>query len=889
MRTLRPLWTRLCGLWHRRAGKEGIDQEPDHRLERRTAETLAAGLSPEEAAREARKGVGNFRSAPEEFDGVRRAGFGEGIWQDMRFGLRMLRKNLGFTTIAVLSIALGIGSNTTVFCWIQNNVLRPFQGVARQEELMVVSTLHGATMWDTLSVPDLRDQAGLKEAFAGVIGSHATRASLTEDGQSEWVYGQITSANFFSVLGIQPILGRTFLPEEDEQPGGHPVMVISEAFWKRHFAGDRDIVGRAVNVNRQSFTIVGVVPGPFTGTLNGLLCDFWAPLTMCQEFGNHGRDSLRDRSDRWVQTQARLRAGVSFAQAQAALDTLNAQLEKAYPGSNRDVRLRLLPLWKTPYGAQPLMVTVLGLLQGVSLVVLLIVAVNVANLLLARATSREKEIALRLAMGAGRARLIRQLLTESLLLALVGGVCGLLLANWMVGLIGVFLPKTQVPLGFSVSINSQTLGVSLLLTLATGVFFGLVPALQASRPRLNETLKEGGPAGASTAPHHRILNLFVLSQIALALVLLLCAGLCLKGLRQARRIGLGFDPTHLLYMGFNVEMNGDPETRVSFCNSLQRRLAALPGVQGAAFATWYPLGFDPDVGTWGVDVGGYTPQPNENLEVNFSSISPGYFAAMRIPLLDGRDFADQDDGQALPVVIINEAMASRFWPGQNPIGRRFSAGGQTRTVVGVAKTGRYRSLSEPTRCFLYTPYRQWPYSHLVGVCVRTTGNPVSMANAVREEFHRLDPGVQIWATLPMTDYIQAAFMTQEAASSLLSLLGVVALALAAMGVYGVMAYVVSQRTHEFGIRMALGAGRRDVLQLVLWRGLVLATAGVGIGVVLALGVTRLLANFLYGVSPFDTEAFLGAPLLLGLITMLACWLPARHATRINPMEALRHE
>ena len=801
----------------------------------------------------------------------------------------MLRKNPGFAMIAVLSLALGIGANTTVFCWIQNILLRPFAGVAKQEELVVVTTMYGATMCDSLSLPDLKDQAKLKEVFAGVIGSTVNRSDLTADGQSDWIYGQISTADFFSVLGVKPLLGRTFLPEEDGQPGGHPVVVISEAFWKRRFAGDPGVVGRTVDINRSTFTIVGIVPGAFRGTMTGFNCDFWAPLAMCQEFGNRPRGSLDVRSDRWVNAQARLRPGVSLARAQAALDTLAAQLEKAYPDSNREVRLRLLPLWKAPYGGQPLMLPVLSLLQAVSLGVLLIVAVNVANLLLARASRREKEVAIRLAMGAGRGRLIRQLLTESLLLSLIGGAFGVVLAHWMVGLIRFFIPNSNLPLGFSVSMDSRTLGPTLLLTLATGVIFGLAPALQTSRPHLNESLKVGGRAAVSGTPRHRVLNLFVVSQIALALVLLICAGLCLKGLRKARQSDLGFDPNHLLYMGFNIEMNGDTETRAVFCHNLQKRLALLPGVQGVALATWYPLGFDPAVSSWGVDVKGYPRQPNENLDVSLSNTSPGYFAAMRIPLLDGRDFTDQDDQKTPPVAIINGAMAKRFWPGQNPIGRKFDSGGATWTVIGIAKTGKYRSLTEHPRCFFYTPFRQWPHSHLVGLCLRTTGKPLSMANVVREEIHKLNPGAAIWATLPMIDYIQAAFIGQQAASSLLTLLGVVALALAAMGVYGVMAYVVGQRTHEFGIRMALGAQGQDVLQLVLRRGLMLSSIGVGIGVLLALGVTRLLANFLYGVSPFDVAAFAGAPLLLGLVTLFACWLPARRAAKVAPMEALRCE
>jgi len=490
-------------------------------------------------------------------------------------------------------------------------------------------------------------------------------------------------------------------------------------------------------------------------------------------------------------------------------------------------------------------------------------------------------------VGADRGRLIRQLLTESLLLSLIGGAFGLLLANWMVHLIRLFIPNSQLPVGFCVSVDWRTLQSSFLLALATGVAFGLAPALRTSSPLLNETLKEGGRAAMSGTPHHRMLNLFVISQIALSMVLLICAGLCLKGLRKARQIDLGFDPNHLLYIGCNLEM--DPQGRIAFLHNLQQRLASFPGVQGVGLASWVPLGFDPSDDSCGVNVEGYSPQPNEDLGVSLAYVSPGYLAVMRIPLRDGRDFTEGDDGKSTPVAIVNEAMAKRFWARQNPIGRRFTAIGATWTVVGISKTGKYRSLTEPAKCLFYLPFRQWPYLLLAGLCVRTTGDPASIAEVVRKEIYALAPEVSIWATLPMTDYIQAAFMTQRVASSLLALLGAVTLALAAIGVYGVMAYVVGQRTHEFGVRMALGAQPQDVLRLVLRRGAILASMGVLLGYALAIAVTRLLVNFLYGVSPFDALILGSVPLLLGLLTLSACWPAARRAACVDPIEALRYE
>lgn len=892
MKLLRTIWLRLRSLWQRREVKQEIDEELRFHIEQRTAENIAAGMAPEDAAREAHKRFGNVQSIREECREKSGASFGEATLHDVRFGLRMLRKNPRFTTVVVLSLALGISANTTVLCWIQNILLRPLPGVAKQEKLAAVITTHGATTLETISLPNLQDQAKLKEVFDGILAwSDTPAARLTDNGQSEWIYGQQVTANFFDVLGVKPLLGRTFLSEEDGQPGGHPVMVINEGYWKRRFGGDADIIGRTVDLNRRSFTIVGVVPGVFHGTINGLKPDFWAPLTMCQEF-TRNQSWFDHRDAPWLHALARLRPGVSRPQAQAAIDTLAAQLDHAYPESNKEVRFRLLPLWKLP-GGPAIMLPVLSLLLAVSLGVLLIVTVNVANLLLARATRREKEVAIRLALGAGRGRLIRQLLTESLLLALLGGALGVLLASRMVELVRFFLPKSTVPIGISVALDGHTLGIVLLLTLATGLVFGLVPALRTSNPHLNEALKEGRHSSGAGAPHHRLLGLLVVLQIAVALVLLVCAGLCLRGLQKALRTDLGFDPNHLLYAGIDIERNGYAgETGKVFYHELQQRLSALPGVQEVALGSWIPLGFSLSGGNWNVssiNVEGYSRQPSEDLNVSHGIVSPRYFAAMRIPLLAGRDFTDQDDQKNLPVAIINETMAKRFWPGQNPIGRKFEEWGAPRIVVGVVKTGKYQSLKESPQEFFYTPYRQGGSDLSLSLCLRTTGNPKALAGALVQEIHKLDPGVEPLGVLPMTEYIQPAFFAQQIAASLLVLLGIVALALAAMGVYGVMAYVVSQRTHEFGIRMALGARTPDVLRLVLRQGLMLGGLGVATGLALTAATTHLLANFLYGVNPFDAVIFTSVPLLLGLITLLACWFPARRAAKVDPMVALRCE
>lgn len=806
---------------------------------------------------------------------------------DLRFAFRQIAKSPGFTAVAALSLALGIGATTTVFCWMQSILFHPLPGVDREEQMAVLTTMHGDQMWDTVSPPDLRDCRELKEVFAGVIGSQITPACLTVEENSVWIFGQIATANFFEVLGVKPFLGRTFLPDEDRKPGGNPVLVLSETFWRRQFNGDPAVIGREVELNRHPFTIVGVVPAAFHGTMSGLVCDFWAPVSMHREVANFG--SLDVRDDRWLHTQVRLQPGVSLAHAQALVDTVAARLEKTYPDTNRQIRLRVLTFLQAPYGAQPLLARVFSILLVVAVGVLAIVAANVANLLLARATGRQKEIAIRLAMGAGRGRLVRQLLTESLLLGALGGVLGAILAYWAVDLLAAWMPRTPLPLGITVRVNAQTLGFDLLLSLATGVIFGLAPALRASQSDLNSTLKEGGRGSGAASSHHRLRSLLVIAEVALSLVLLVGAGLCIRSVRQAGRSGFGFDPNHVLVAGLRVGMNGYTEpTAKIFYGRLQQRLAEVPGVEAAALASWFPLGFEGGP-MHSVEVDGYLRQAGEDTTFPFSIVSPGYFAVMKIPLVAGRDFTEHDDEKAPGAAIINQTMAKRFWPGQDPIGRRFKDAWRMMTVIGVAKDGKYRSLNESPRCFFYVPYRQGVWDLNLGVCVRTTGDPATMAGVLQREIHQLDPRVEVWASMTMTDYIKAAFLAPVLASRLLSWLGIIALALAAMGVYGVMAYVVSQRTQEFGVRMALGADAGDLLALVLREGVTLAVAGLAIGLVLAVAVTRLMAGFLIGISPFDLVTFIGVPVTLGMVTLLACWLPARRATKVDPMTALRAE
>ena len=634
-----------------------------------------------------------------------------------------------------------------------------------------------------------------------------------------------------------------------------------------------------------------MVPAPFRGSWSSMAYDFWTPLSMIAEVRNQGRFFLTARGARGWINFARLQPGVSVAQTQAAVALLDAQLARTYPKTNEGIRHRVARFSQAPWGAQSIMGSTLKLLLAVSLGVLLIVAANVANLLLARAVSRRKEIAIRLAAGASRGRLVRQLLTESLALALLGGAGGVLLAAWMVNLLPVLIPASDlVPnVSLNCSLDGPTLGYTLVLTVAIGVIFGLAPALQASRFQLYETLKEGGRTTAGGGAGHGLRRALVVTEIALALVLLIGAGLCVQGLSQARQVAIGLDPHHVLLADLRIGMNGYTEqSGLAFYRQLRQRLAAAPGVEEAALASWFPLGLAGCKGT-GIYVEGYQRPPGEDTTYEFAIISPRYFAVMRIPLAAGRDFTDQDDASAERVAIVNQAFADRFWPGQNPIGRRFYEGGQPHTVVGLTPTAKYNRLNEKPWPFCYFPYQQGAADLDLNICVRTAGDPLALAGTVRRTVHDLDPGVDVLGMQTMTDHTQTVLLAESIASHLLTLLGLTGLLLAAMGVYAVMAYAVNQRTPEFGVRLALGASQTDMYRMILGEGLTLAAVGGAIGLALALAVTRLLTGFLYGVSPFDPLTFVGVPLVLGLVALFACFVPARRATKVDPITALRAE
>jgi predicted permease len=804
------------------------------------------------------------------------------ILSDSKRALRRVLAQRGLTAVVVATLAAGIGENATVWSWMEALVRRPLPGVARQEELAVLVSNQGG---GNVSQLDFRDFADLDRVFAGALMTQMTFASLEVDDRPEWVNTEIVSAGFFDVLGAQARLGRFFRPDEDRTPGGDAVLVISERLWRRRFGADPAVIGRAVELNRHAFTIVGVAAAPFRGSMSAMAFDVWAPSSMIWEVRNQ---RLEGRAARGWHNLFRRRPGVSVAQAAAAAETLNAQLAMAYPETNRGTRHRLVAMPDCPTGAQAVMGPVLRLLQAVSLGVLLIVAVNVASLSLAGAAGRRKELAIQLALGASRGRLVRGLMLESLVRAVLGGALGLVLATQLTSAISVFLPAAPAGVELDTPIDSSTLVFTLLLTIATGLTIGLVTAIAATRIPLEESLKAGGRSSSAAGPP-RLRNALVAAEVALSLVLLVGAGLCLQGLRRARTVDLGLDPDHVLTARLQIGMNGyTPQTGLGFYRELRRRLAATAGVEEAALASWFPLGLSGCKGS-GVYVDGYEAPPGEDTTYEFAIVSARYFAALRIPVLAGREFGEQDDLRAERVAVVNQAFAERFWPGQDPLGRRFRTRGEWRTIVGLTPTGRYNLLDEAARPFYWLPDQQGVPELDLAVAVRTKGDPEAIAAALRGAVQGLDPGVDLLGTLSLRRHVERVFFPQRMASDLLLLLGAVSLGLAGLGVYGVMAHVVAQRTREFGVRAALGATRRDVLWLVLRQSLVLSVAGIAAGLVLSLGLTRLVSGFLHGVSPFDPLTYTAVPAFLALVGLVASGLPARRATQVEPVVALRCE
>lgn len=811
------------------------------------------------------------------------------LLQDLRYAFRVSLKKPGFTLVAVLTLAIGIAANTTVFSWIDAVLLRPIPGVAKGNELVVFETTTASGEYFTTSYPDYRDYRDHVTLLAGLAMATPTALSIGEDDRAERVWGELVSGNYFSVLGVAPRLGRVFSPEEyGDKQGGYPLAVIGSGLWRRQFNSDPSVIGKTIRVNRQQLTIIGVAPPDFRGSVPGLAFEIWVPVVMGPQLNVMPEWMMRDRKTRNLIGTARLKPGVSIQQAQAEVSGIARQLAAMDPYTNGGITVTLLPVWKGHFGAQGMLLGPLQILMAVGVVVLLIVCANVANLLLARAMARQREFSVRVALGARRSRLVRQLLTESLVLAVLGALAGAPLAAWLSRALSYLVPLSGLPIALDLKLNGDILLFTILVCLAACLVSGTAPALQTARADLNEVLKEGGRSGSAGSRAQRMRGLLVVSEVALALVAIISAGLFARSFQLARQIHPGFDANGVLVSNLGLSTAGySVPDRKLFCRRLRERLESQPGVAGVTYADVIPLGFA--AGPWeDLQIEGYLPAVAENMKIYRNVVAPGYFQVMRIPMIDGRDFTEQDDEKSRPVMIVSEAFVNRFFAGRTPIGRRVRGWGDWFTVVGVVKDSKHRSPNEPPLAYFYVPFRQVYRADLaISFYVRTPGNPDSTLAALRREVRQMDPGVGLFDAMPLTEFITASLFPQKVAAGLLSVLGVVALLLAAVGLYGVIAYSVTQRTQEIGIRMSLGAQPADVLGLVVRQGLGLTAVGLAVGTVVALAVTRLASGLLVKVSARDPVIFVGAAAVLTLVALAASYVPARRATRVDPNTALR--
>lgn len=807
---------------------------------------------------------------------------------DLRFALRQLRKSPTFTGVAVLSLAIGIGACSMAFSWIQRVLVDTVPGAHGPNELVVLASRHvSGKISDTLSLPDANDLAAETQLFQGVLASQMEAVPVRIHRDSEWLWAQTTTANYFDLLGVPPALGRGFRPDEDDAPGGNGVVVISHALWWRRFGGDPGVLGQSIEISHRPFTIIGVAPAEFLGTMGGLRFDLWVPLTMSNEHTDIAK-ALSARGIRWLHTMARLQPGVSLRQAQAGADTIMQRLEASYPNSNRNTGVAVLPVWKSPWGAQGLLLPLLTALGGMAALLLILVIANVANLLLAQATARESEMSVRLALGARAGRLMRQVMIECLVLAALGGIAGCGVAFTLRKGLLWFIPATYLPLRLEFNLDIRVLAFTAATTLTAGLLFGLAPAWRATQTNIADTLKAGGRSGSGTRQGQRLREALVVAEVAAAVVLLVGMTLCARSFDRARRLYVGFNPSNVWIAGFRLPQSTySKDQAAAFYRRLRTELEQIPSVQSVAFADWLPLGFEGGASTR-FDVPGYQPSPGENVEAGVSEVSAGYFKTLEAPLIEGREFDSRDHREARPVVIINEELARRYLAGRNPIGLTLHLWGTARTIIGVAKTGRYRSLSEPPRSYLFIPVEQVG-DHTLAAILRTQGDPAAVAGSVERAAAALDPLAGPMASTSLTEYMAAAYLVPKTAAILLGVLGVAAVFLSALGIYGVIATSVSRRTREVGIRMALGAERQAVLNLFLRQGLRLVAIGTAVGLLMSLATGRWMGQLLVDISAFDLASY-GATLpILAIVGWITCWIPARRAAQVDPLEALRNE
>lgn len=809
------------------------------------------------------------------------------LFQDLRFSLRQLRKAPGFAILAVGTLALGIAANSTIFSWINSTLFNPIPGVRGTSKMLTLQrgerSEHASPPFSYPDYVDLRD--GTK-TLTGLLAYHDDYVAITGNGRPERIYGALTSANYFEVMGVKPILGRTLLPSLANELAGSPDVVLGYDLWQNRFGGDQAIVGKTVQINLHTYTIVGVAPRGFQGCKSGLRTELWIPLGMDRQIW--GSTRIGDRGVSWLNVLGVVRPGADYRQVQNEFNLLMQRITDSYPESHQGNNLITTdPLWRSPFGANVYLYGTLPILLALAAVLLLLACANVANLLLVRSVARRRECAIRLSMGASRWRLVRQLMVENLLIALAGGGIALVITLWTARTLGSFLPETTLPINVNGSVDGTVILVTILIAAFTSVVAGAVPALRASSLSPATVLKDEALNTSGGLHKSRLASSLVVMQVALSLTLLVCAGLFVRSLNKAQQADLGFDPDHVYLASYDLDPLGYTDAKaLELDRQILARVKALPGVESATLADFSPLSFT--IHSDGVMPAGYIPRPHESIEVDRGIVAPGYLQTLRTPLLEGRDFTDADNRDAQPVAIVNQAFVNRYWPGQDAIGKQVQITNRWRTVAGVAANGKYRRLTYDAAPLVLVPLAQ-RYENLVTLHVRVNGDPMAYSSTIDQAVHELTPDLPLFNVTTLKNNMRMGNVFERIVVTFAGSFGLLAMLLAAVGIYGVVAYSTKQRTHEIGIRMALGAARGDVFRQILRQGLRLTLMGLGAGLAVSFAFTRLLRGMLFGVGTADWMTFSTVAASLCLVALAACYIPARRAASIEPMQALRTE
>ena len=808
--------------------------------------------------------------------------------QDLRFGFRMLRRNPGFSILAILCLTLGIGTNAAVLSWIEGILIHPYPLVAHEDRMFALNaTTRGENGYTGLSYPEFLDYAKNSTLFESFIVDKITGTTLSVGDRAERASGAIVSANYFDALGVGPILGRGFRQEEGEGRNAHPVTVIGYRTWQDRYGGDPNIIGRTQYLNGVQHTIIGVAPEKFHGTFIGYSFSFWVPISMQETFDTGYK--LEDRSARWIEGFAFLKPGVTRQQADAELHSISQRLEKDYPETNRGHDLSLSPLWRTPFNQAGNMTSMLAITMAVVFFVLLIACANVSNLLLARSLLRRHEITMRLALGAGRRRLIKQLFTEGLILSVIAAVGGIAVAYCCRNALVLSFPSPAAGIVIDLpgQVDWRVLVASVVICIGATMLFALMPAIHASHIDLSGALKTGSAGVVASSNRSRLRSALVLIQVSLSFVLLAGTGLLLQSLQRMQKTSPGFSTDVIVSRADLVSAGYNLERAKAFDTQLLDRVRGTPGVESATLSRLIPFTYG-TFSTASLAIDGYQLAPNEQLNSSYLEVAEDYFKTLGIPIVAGREFQRTDDENAPPVAIINETMAAKYWPGKDPIGQRLKVKDRWLRIVGLARNVNYEDKLELPRTFFYVPIRQ-NFLESNNLLIRTRETPGAIRDVLAREVHALDPNLAPTAPFRVQEQVDRKGYTQRLAATLIAIFGAMALFLAAIGLYAVISYSVSQSTREFGLRMALGAGVRDLLTMVMSHGLRLTVAGIVIGAVAALILTRLMGNLLYKVSPRDPLAFGTAFAVIAIASLAACFVPAWRATRIDPVHALREQ